>query len=443
MFGRGHRRRGRRTWGQRAVLLVNASVVLACFVAAVGVRFANDKANSIRRVVIEPRPALAAAPVTVTVPVGQAGPGTPTGATVAPARAPSPAVNFLVVGSDSRACIDPNAEDAGQFLAKGDTGNQSDTIMVLRVDPASNAAAILSFPRDLFVKLAGSSRSAKINAAFAGGNASRLIQTIEENFGVPVDHYVQIDFCAFKNIVDAVGGISIAFEYPARDTNSGLWVPEAGCVSFDGTNALRYARSRYFEWSTNGGRSWVNDGTADRGRIRRQQDFIKRVMQKAIDKGARRPQVAAKLLDATLKYVQFDSELRVDQLLDLASQLRAFDPATVRTFRIDGADAWVGDQLVIRPSLSSPATKEILGLFRGEAPLAPAGSAPTSTSSTPSDGDSPANRQEAVTTVVGAVTSALVAAESADAVAGPTTTSKPLPGEDEVGYLPPNDPTCR
>lgn len=250
MFGRSHRRRGRRTWGQRGVLAINTAVVLACFAAAFGVRFANAKANSIRRVVIEPRPTVVTVPPTVSV--GVPGSGAPTGATAAPALPVAPPVNFLVVGSDSRACIDPNAEDAGQFLDKGDTGNQSDTIMVLRVDPGTNAAAILSFPRDLFVKLAGTNRSAKINAAFAGGNPSRLIQTIEQNFAVPIDHYVQIDFCAFKNIVDAVGGIKIAFEYPARDTNSGLWVPDAGCVALDGTNALRYARSRYFEWSTNG-----------------------------------------------------------------------------------------------------------------------------------------------------------------------------------------------
>lgn len=441
MFGRGRRQRGRRTWGQRGVLLINVSVVLACFVSAFGVRFANAKANSIRRVVIEPRARVAvpAAPP-ATVPVGVVGTGAPTGATAAPARLASPPVNFLVVGSDSRACIDPNAEDAGQFLAKGDTGNQSDTIMVLRVDPGTNAAAILSFPRDLFVKLAGSTRSGKINAAFAGGNASRLIQTIEDNFAVPIDHYVQIDFCAFKNIVDAVGGVRIAFEYPARDTNSGLWVPEPGCVSFDGTNALRYARSRYFEWSTNGGRTWVDDGTADRGRIRRQQDFIKRVMQKAIDKGARRPQVAAKLLDATLKYVQFDNELQVNQLLDLASQLRSFDPATVRTFRIDGADAWVGDQLVIRPSLNSPATKQILALFRGEAPLAPTGgTTTTATTPAPAAGTEPVSTAaDAVATIV-ATTAALAASTEATT---PATSAVPLPGEDEVGYLPPNDPTC-
>lgn len=397
------------------MLLVNTSVVFICFGAALGVRFANGKANSIQRIVIErPAPTLPPA-VASTLVVGGAGGDPSASTTVAPAAAPGRPVNFLVVGSDSRACIDPNAEDAGQFLANGDTGNQSDTIMVLRVEPATNQAAILSFPRDLFVKLAGSNRSAKINAAFAGGNASRLIQTIEQNFAVPIDHYVQIDFCAFKSIVDAVGGVKISFEYPTRDTHSGLYVPDAGCVSFDGTGALRYARSRYYEWSTNGGRSWVDDGTSDRGRIRRQQDFIKRVMRKAIDKGARRPQVAAKLLDATLKYVQFDSELRVNDLLDLASQLRNFDPATVRTFRIDGTDQIVGDEAVIRPLLNNAGTKQVLAIFRGEQSLVGA-TAPTTTID-------PAS------------------ATTLETVAAAATTV--LPGEDNIGYLPPDDPNCR
>ena len=417
------------------MLLVNASVVLACFGAAVGVRFANAKANSIRRVVIEPRAPLSSplspppAPPVV-VPVGAPGTGEPISSSTTVPRAPGKAVNFLVVGSDSRACIDPKADDAGQFLANGDTGNQSDTIMVLRVEPATNQAAILSFPRDLFVKLAGSGRSGRINAAFSGGNATRLVQTIEDNFGVPIDHYVQIDFCAFKSIVDAVGGVKIAFEYPARDTHSGLWVPEPACVEFDGTNALRYARSRYFEWSTSGGRTWIDDGTADRGRIRRQQDFIKRVMQKAIDKGARRPQVAAKLLDATLKYVQFDSELKVNDLLDLAAQLRSFDPATVRTFRIDGVDAWVGDQQVIRPSLANAGTKQILAVFRGETSLAAVAPTTLAPTTAPTSGATSGSDEPSPPASVGGRSTT-------------TTKAAPLPGEDEVGYLPPDDPTCR
>ena len=439
MFGRHRRRRGRRTWGQRLVLLINATVVLACFGAAVGVRFANGKANTIRRVVIEPRPAATASGPRPTVGVGVPGSGGPSNVSTTAAPAPGRAVNFLVVGSDSRACIDPGAEDAAQFLENGDTGNQSDTIMVLRVEPATNQAAILSFPRDLFVKLAGSGRSGKINAAFAGGNPTRLVQTIEDNFGVPVDHYEQIDFCAFKSIVDAVGGVKIAFEYPTRDTHSGLWVPEPACVAFDGVNALRYARSRYFEWSTNGGRTWIDDGTADRGRIRRQQDFIKRVMQKAIDKGARRPQVAAKLIDATLKYVQFDSELRVNDLLDLATQLRSFDPATVRTFRIDGVDAWVGDQQVIRPVLTNAGTKQILAVFRGDEPLSAMDA--TTTTDVPS--------AAVPSTAGGTDDTATSGPSSTTAVQAPparsTTSTRPtpLPGEDSVGYLPPDDPTCR
>jgi LCP family protein required for cell wall assembly len=373
------------------------------------------------------------------------------GGTAAPdaAATPSKAENFLLVGSDSRACIDPKSPEAGGFIDRGDTGEQSDTIMVLRADPAAGQAAILSFPRDLLVKIAGTNRSNKINSAFAGGNVSRLVQTIELNFAVPIDHYVQVDFCSFKNIVDAVGGVKIPFAYPTRDLNTGLDVPEPACVSFDGTSALGYARSRHYQWSTDGGRHWQDDGTADRGRISRQQDFIKRVLQKAIDKGARSPQVAARLLDAGLKGVKLDSELRVNDLLSLAQQLRGFDPEKVRTFRIDGRGEMVGDQSVIRPLLENDLTRGILAVFRGQARLADAPDQPiegaTASATATSTAVAGAAPRTSTATSGPAAAPTTVAAPGGDTTgttAGPTTSVVDVT-QAAVGYLPPNDPTCR
>jgi LCP family protein required for cell wall assembly len=80
--------------------------------------------------------------------------------------------------------------------------------MVIRVNPIDNQAAVISFPRDMWVKQAGSSRSGRINSNFDKKNPNRLIRTIKENFGISVDHYVNIDFCAFAEIVDAVGGVA-------------------------------------------------------------------------------------------------------------------------------------------------------------------------------------------------------------------------------------------
>jgi len=433
------RRRSHRSWAQRLVLAINSMVVLTCLAAAFAVRYANHKANQISRVVIDHG---VSAPIITTSIETVASSGAHD--SVAPAGVPAgsgKSLNFLVVGSDTRKCIDPSSDRAKRFLDGRDTGEQSDTIMVLRVDPSAGQAAILSFPRDLLVKIVGTNRSNKINSAFAGGDVNRLVQTLELNFQIPIDHFVEVDFCAFKNLVDAVGGIKVPFAYPTRDDHTGLWVPEAGCVAFDGWAGLDYARSRYYQWSTDGGKHWLSDGSSDRGRIRRQQDFIKRVLQKAIDRGARDPKVAAKLLNAAIQWVKIDSELKVSELLDVAQQLRAFDPNTVRTFRIDGPDATVGDQSVIKPNLDDVTTKKILAVFRGEARLAdaPKQEDPANGASGPAGGPT----TSAAVTARSAAAAATTQAPSTAAPAGPTTTAVVEVSQEAVGYAPADDPTCR
>ena len=418
------------------MLAINAVVVSTCLAAAFAVRYANHKANQISRVVIDH--GVSAPIITTSIEtVASSGPHD----SVAPAGGPArngKSLNFLVVGSDTRKCIDPSSDRAKRFLDGRDTGEQSDTIMVLRVDPSAGQAAILSFPRDLLVKIVGTNRSNKINSAFAGGDVNRLVQTLELNFQIPIDHFVEVDFCAFKNLVDAVGGIKIPFAYPTRDDHTGLWVPEAGCIAFDGWAGLDYARSRYYQWSTDGGKHWLSDGSSDRGRIRRQQDFIKRVLQKAIDRGARDPKVAARLLNAAIQWVKIDSELKVSELLDVAQQLRAFDPNTVRTFRIDGPDATVGDQSVIKPNLDDPTTKKILSVFRGEARLADAPKQDdTATGASGSGGGA------TTTAVPTRSATSKVSAPSSVAPPGPTTTAVVDVAQEAVGYAPADDPTCR
>ena len=98
--------------------------------------------------------------------------------------------------------------------------------MVLRVERNAESAAILSFPRDLWVRINGSNRKSRINNAFDKADPSRLVRTIEDNFGVTIDHYVDVDFCAFKKMVEVVGGVKVPFAYPTRDRYSGLNVTE-------------------------------------------------------------------------------------------------------------------------------------------------------------------------------------------------------------------------
>ena len=97
------------------------------------------------------------------------------------------------------------------------TGQRSDTIMVAHIDPGKRTGVLVSFPRDLWVPIPGHG-TAKINAAFAYGGAQLTIETIEQDFDVPISHYLEVDFAGFRNIVNAIGSVPIYFPTPARDT---------------------------------------------------------------------------------------------------------------------------------------------------------------------------------------------------------------------------------
>jgi len=189
--------------------------------------------------------------------------------------------NLLVVGSDSRESLDD--ADGSRYGNVG--GQRNDTTLVVRVEPARKRVSMLSIPRDLVVPIAGGGEN-RINAALTGG-PGQLVKTIEQNFGVPIHHYVLIDFDGFRAIVDALGGIDVRFPYPSRDLKSGLDIREAGCRHLNGGRALALARSRYFAYQLDG--VWHSDPWADLGRIRRQQAFLQALVKAALDKGLTNP----------------------------------------------------------------------------------------------------------------------------------------------------------
>ncbi|MEZ5251281.1 MAG: LCP family protein [Ilumatobacteraceae bacterium] len=122
--------------------------------------------------------------------------------------------------------------------------------------------------------IAGRSNKNRINSAYVKDDPTRLIGTIYNNFGIWPDHFIQIDFCAFKTIVNGLDGVAVPFEYPARDVNTGLYVAEPGCFTFDGDHALAYVRSRKYQYYVDG--KWKSDPVSDLGRVSRQQDFLRR-----------------------------------------------------------------------------------------------------------------------------------------------------------------------
>ncbi|EHR51477.1 cell envelope-related function transcriptional attenuator common domain [Saccharomonospora marina XMU15] len=149
--------------------------------------------------------------------------------------------NWLIVGSDSRAGLD--AEQQAQ-LSTGDTGGQrTDTIMIAHIPDNDTPATLLSLPRDSQVEIPGHGVN-KINAAFSFGGAPLLAQTIEQATGLRIDHYAEIGFGGFANIVDAVGGVEMDIPEEMRDTKTGVVIP-AGRQTLDGAQALGFVRMRY------------------------------------------------------------------------------------------------------------------------------------------------------------------------------------------------------
>jgi polyisoprenyl-teichoic acid--peptidoglycan teichoic acid transferase len=231
-------------------------------------------------------------------------------------------LNVLLVGSDSRA----NVEGDTAFNDKSTpvTGQRSDTMMILHADTKQKKAMILSIPRDLYVPIAGTTGSNRVNTAFDSG-PQRLVDTIQQDLGIKINHYVQVDFVGFQSIVNSVGGVDIYVPAPARDKVSGLNIKIPGCAHLDGFQALAWARSRHFE-ELEGGR-WQSDPTGDLGRIQRQQDFIRRMLKKAL--ATRNPLKVNQLIGIGIKNVQIDQHMSSSDILRLASKFHSLNPDTV------------------------------------------------------------------------------------------------------------------
>ncbi len=282
------------------------------------------------------------------------------------------AQNFLITGSDNGDCVDPNSPTAGGFGDREGMGERSDTVMIIRVDPGAKRVAVLSFPRDLWVEIAGRGTS-RINSAYEAGNPQVLIDTIYENFGVSTDHFIQVDFCAFKTLVDAVGGVTVPFEFPARDENTGLLIEEPGCVNLDGDMALAYVRSRHYQYEDPpGSGEWSTDGTSDLGRISRQQDFLRRVLSALLDKGPLDPSVARGLIEAGTEDIVTDRDLTIAKMLEFAGVMSDVDPDSITTYQIEATGRTINGNSVLIPTIEGDNMQAVLALFQGETSLSEA-----------------------------------------------------------------------
>jgi LCP family protein required for cell wall assembly len=317
-------------------------------------------------------------------------------------------MNVLVVGSDSRANV-TGEEAAATGKGRSDTiGQRSDTIMVLHIDSTQKQVSLLSIPRDLDVTVAETGQFGRINSAFNDASPdegpTRLIATVKNELGISINHYVEVDFVGFKNIVDTLGGVTMYVPTPVRDVYSNLDIPKGGCVEFDGDTGLAWVRSRYFEYY-DGGR-WQYDPRADIGRIERQHDFIRRVLGKLSSSNLANPLRLNAHINDGVKNLTVDKTLSVSDMVKIARKFQSLDAdgvamETLKTEPNYAGGTYLGEKLV------QPDAQQQIDRFNGIAPAAPP---PASAGDAASDAGAVAAASSTPVTVLPATTTTTVPA---------------------------------
>ena len=245
------------------------------------------------------------------------------------APAPDGGANYLLVGSDSRQFVETDEEVASFGDPDKEAGKRSDTIMVIHVEPEAGRSMVLSFPRDLRVTIPGGIGTQKINAAFnsdLGGGPDTVIATLQSNFGLDINHYLEVDFVTFREIVDSLGRVPVYLDRPAMDEFTGFIALKAGCHYLDGTEALAWVRSRSLKYLNPANGRIEEDPRADIGRIERQQDFLRRLAGMVVAESLDNPLKARDLTRDVVDHLRVDEGFDTRDALDLVAAFRHVNP---------------------------------------------------------------------------------------------------------------------
>jgi LCP family protein required for cell wall assembly len=299
--------RRKHRWRRRTLYALSTIVVLAA-VGAGGLYFyANYRFDQIKKV--------HAKHLIRTAPVGNQQPFT-----------------MLLVGSDSRAFVD-NATQVKAFGSDADAGGQrSDVTMAVRIDPVAKTVTILSIPRDLWVDIPGDvtdiSGMNRINAAFNSG-PDLLVQTVEQDLGIAINHYASVGFQGFSGMVNALGGVTMDFPTQVKDQYTGLDITSLGCQVVNGTTALQLVRSRHLYYKNSEG-EWEYDGQSDFSRIQRQDAFFRAVLAKLNATGLD-PLTINAFLGAAVTNLTIDDTLTKTDLFNLAEDFKGLSASHLVT----------------------------------------------------------------------------------------------------------------
>jgi polyisoprenyl-teichoic acid--peptidoglycan teichoic acid transferase len=272
------------------------------------------------------------------------------------------------------------------LLGRGGEGHEgadlTDSIMIASIDPINNETALLSIPRDLWVKPSGL-WAMKINAVYSSAKTQSLSdnpkdkaaaekagvaaieKTVENYMGVPVHYYVMVDFTAFKQAVDAVGGISVNVKEDLVDYNV-AWenkgspvIARKGTVNMDGKKALLYARSRY------------GSARGDFDRADRQREVIVAIKNKVLSVGTfANPVKVTQLLDTFGSRVS--TNLSVNEMMRIYEISKLIDSSKITSTSLANPDKPlvvtdnIGGQSVVRPKAGINNFTEIRAFVRTE-----------------------------------------------------------------------------
>lgn len=242
--------------------------------------------------------------------------------------------NILLVGSTTR-CAKGEIQSASTGFCYDTTGVNSDIVMVVHLNPATHSVSLLSIPRDLFEPNAREDAQAnKIDAALYQG-PTQLAAAVEEDFGIPINHFVELNFTTFAKVVDAIGGIDMYFPMKIFDAYSSLNIERAGCYHLDGIHALEVVRARHLQIDLHPAvdgtnpRDWPYEPESDLARIRRTHEFLRVVAAKIAGMGIGNPSSDLSLATTLLPDLTVDDSFNEGEMVSLAEAFHAVSISAV------------------------------------------------------------------------------------------------------------------
>ena len=257
-------------------------------------------------------------------------------------------VNILLIGSTTRCGLKVQNRAYG-LCSQGVTGINSDIDMIVHLNTATRVVSLLSIPRDLFVPNARIEGANKIDAALVEG-PSQLVAAVEEDFGIPINHYVELNFDTFAGVVDALGGVRMYFPVPLFDAESGLNIKHPGCYLLDGYHALQVVRARHLQIqptpSNTDHSTWPQEGLSDLARIRRTHEFLRVLAAKVAARGLGNPLTDQHIATSVLPNLTVDNGFSESTMVSLASKFAHTAIANVaqETYPVIGLNAPNGYQ---------------------------------------------------------------------------------------------------